>query len=66
MISIDSLPVENEQEAEKLLFYHLQLAAQLFEATGWGIEGRIPDVHSASAITAWLAAIEALYPEEDE
>lgn len=33
MIYVDAPPVENENEATKLMIYHLQLAALYFEAT---------------------------------
>lgn len=59
---LDMMSVSDEQEAEALMFYHLRLAARLFEATG--ISHKIPDDFSAPAIIAWTRAMEELYPEE--
>ncbi len=64
-INIDAPPVDNEQAALALMFHHLQLAAAYFEATPSEITNEmVPEGHSRSAQFAWLAAMEALYPEE--
>lgn len=62
-INVDVPPVEDEQAALVLMFHHLQLAATYFEATPTEIV--VPDTFSRSAITAWLGAMEALYPEDN-
>lgn len=62
MTLLDMVPVTDEQEAEALMFYHMKLAARLFEATG--LSHKIPeDEFSHPAISAWLNAMDELYPE---
>lgn len=63
-INVGGDPVENEQEALFLMLHHLRLAALYFEATPKVISS-VPDTFSQHAIRAWLAEMEALYPEED-
>lgn len=53
-----------QQQAEALMFYHLEQAALAFENTG--LSHTVPDVFSKPAILAWLSAIEALYPDDEE
>lgn len=63
MILLDMMSVSSAQEAEALMFYHLRLAARLFEATD--LSHKIPENEfSEPAIRAWISAMEALYPEE--
>lgn len=62
-INIDGLPVENEQEAMTLMFHHLALAAQYFEATP--LVFKYPETHSQSAMKAWVRAMNELYPESE-
>ncbi len=58
-----SIPLSDGQEAIYLMFYHLRIAALLFEATDLNPE--IPTGEfSAPAMRAWLEQMEALYPEE--
>ena len=65
MILLDMMSVSDAQEAEALMFYHLRLAALLFEATD--LSHKFPENEfSASAIRAWVAEMEKLYPEESE
>lgn len=66
MIRIDAPPIEDEAEATALVLHHLRLAAAYFEALpdpfepdGWD------EYHCGPAMKAWLAAMEALYPDED-
>jgi hypothetical protein len=59
-INIDGLPVESEQEAMTLMFHHLALAAQYFEATP--LELVFPETFSAPAMKAWADGMNALYP----
>lgn len=63
---IDAPSIRDEHEALHLIAYHLKMAAALFEAT--------PEVFphslfhgefSESAMLAWTAAMEALYPKEE-
>ena len=60
-IGIDVPPVDNEQEALALMFYHLKMAAAYFEASPTEIE--TPDTHSKYAIQAWLMQMEAMYDD---
>ena len=64
-INVDITPVDDEQEALRLMLHHLKLAAAYFEATPttWSFD---KDHFSAPAIAAWGNAMEALYPPEDE
>jgi hypothetical protein len=64
-VYVSAPPVENEQEALTLMFHHLELAAAYFEETPRAISP-IPDTHSRPAVCAWLAEMEALYPEGDD
>jgi hypothetical protein len=64
VINVSAPPVENEQEARLLMMHHLRLAALYFEATPKVISS-VPDTFSQHAIRAWLAEMEALYPEGD-
>lgn len=64
-IHVDVAPVKDGQEAEFLVFYHLSLAAAYFEATDDNLAQRIPpNLFHDPATRAWVAAMEALYPEE--
>lgn len=64
-INVDMDPVENEQEALFLMLHHLKLAAKYFEATPVPIPPEsFAHLWSWPAITAWLSAMEALYPED--
>lgn len=54
-------PVNDEAEAETLMFHHLALAAQYFEMTG--ASHTIPSTFSSPAMKVWIAAMEALYQE---
>lgn len=62
-IGVDMPPVENEQEALVLMLHHLKLAAAYFEATPTVFD--VPEHFSSPAIWAWVVAMAALYPEED-
>lgn len=65
MVHIDSVPVENADEALALMVYHLRCAAQLFEATDVNVASRLPrDDFSYPAMAAWLVAIDSLYPTD--
>jgi len=64
MTSLDMMSVNDEQEAESLMFHHLKLAARLFEVTG--LNPKIPsNEFSSPAIQQWLAGMESLYPESE-
>lgn len=64
-IGVDAPRVEDGEEAERLLFHHLKLAAMYFEATNTDLGERLPaDEFSLPAIKAWVEQMEALYPEE--
>ena len=66
-INVCAPPVENEQEALTLMFYHLQLAAMYFEATPVKIRYTdIPDTFSRVPMWQWLQGMNSLYPEEDD
>jgi hypothetical protein len=63
---VEAPSVEGLREAEALflMFHHLRLAAELFEATPENIgETQLPETFSRPAMAAWLSAMEALYPE---
>lgn len=61
-MNIEGVPVENAAEAERLMFYHLRLAANLFEATDTCL--KIPkDEFSTLAMKVWLRAMAGLYRE---
>ena len=61
---VEAPPVEGEAEALFLMFHHLRLAAELFEATPENVgETQLPKTFSRPAMAAWLSAMEALYPE---
>jgi hypothetical protein len=62
-INVDAFPVENEQEALVLMRHHLRLAAMYFEATPAEFEFDANEF-SASAQRAFVAAMEALYPDD--
>lgn len=65
-IGVDAPPVVDEQEAQTLLLHHLKLAAMYFEASPVDLMAALPgDEFSLPAMTAWVSAMEALYPEED-
>lgn len=65
MMRIEGVAVDNAAEAETLMFYHLRLAAQLFEATDNHLT--IPrDEFSSPAIKVWVQAMDALYPDSDQ
>jgi hypothetical protein len=65
-LTVDVPPVDDGEAALTLMFHHLQLAAAYFEATPSLIELKdIPATFSAAPIRAWLAAMEALYPEDE-
>ena len=62
-MNIDTPTVIDEAEAIVLMLHHLQLAAAYFEATPKVIP--IDFIHfSHPAIVAWIAAMEALYPDD--
>lgn len=56
--------VAGEAEANTLCVHHLRLAAAYFEETSRNLQPP-SDEFSAPAMLAWLAAMEALYPEDD-
>ncbi len=63
--SIDGLTVGTGAEAEALCLHHLRIAALLFEATDEDFIAKLPgDEFSLKAMTAWVAAMDALYPAE--
>lgn len=65
-IGVDAPPVEDAAEARILLLHHLRLAAMYFEATDEDLITTLPgDEFSLPAMTAWVGAMEALYPEEE-
>ena len=64
-MNIDSPTVENEIEALFLMTYHLRMAAAYFEATPTDRPHAFAHGEfSKPAIEAWLAQMEALYPED--
>lgn len=64
-IGVDAPRVADAQEAEALLLYHLRMAAAYFEATDENLCARLPaDEFSYTAMDHWVAAMEALYPED--
>jgi hypothetical protein len=66
MIYIGCPPVENEEEALKLMLYHLKMAAMYFEATPEKIVvNDFQDEFSAPAILVWIDAMEKLYPKDE-
>ncbi len=66
-INVSAPPVENEQEALTLMFYHLQLAAMYFEATPEMISYTdVPDTFTTAPMWQWLQSMDALYAEEDK
>lgn len=64
-IGVDAPRVEDEAEARVLLLHHLRLAAMYFEASPEDLIETLPgDEFSLPAMTAWVGAMEALYPSE--
>tara|TARA_Y100001963_G_scaffold13086_1_gene16352 strand:- start:417 stop:620 length:204 start_codon:yes stop_codon:yes gene_type:complete len=63
-INVDMPAVTDERDALRLMFHHLELAASYFEATPKVISA-VPNGFSAAAMTAWISAMDALYPEEE-
>lgn len=63
-IGVDAPAVANEQEGLFLMLHHLKLAAAYFETSPIPIPPEMDYGFSAPAITAWLSAMEALYPED--
>ena len=62
-MNIDAPSVADEDEAVVLMLHHLRLAAAYFEATPKAITLDFEDF-SQPAIVAWIAAMEALYPDD--
>jgi hypothetical protein len=66
-INVNVPPVEDEQAALTLMFYHLALAAAYFEATPRDIKYEdVPDTFSRNVMWGWLGAMDALYPGDDD
>lgn len=65
-INVDCPPVEDEEEALKLMIYHLKMAAMYFEAT----PSKFPDhlyegEFSATPMITWVLEMEKLYPDDE-
>ena len=62
---VSGLEVDSETEALFLMLYHLRMAAALFEATPEEYPHSFAHGEfSKSAIDAWRASMEALYPKD--
>ena len=65
-IHTDGIAVSDEQEGLFLTLYHLRMAALYFETCPDPIPDDVADGDfSSSAMDAWFAAMEALYPGDE-
>lgn len=65
MAHVSNVCVKNSKEAEVLMIHHLRLAASFFEATDVALN--LPqDDFTHSAMSAWVNAMEALYPDGEQ
>lgn len=68
MIGVDAPPVEDGDEALRLMLHHLALAGAYFEATPLLIDRqRVRDALGSFACEpafAWIEAMSGLYPDE--
>lgn len=66
-LSVDvtgQVDLENQEQAEFLMFHYLTMAARMFENAGLSVADRVPQDQSSPAIKAWLSEMDGLYPDD--